>query len=187
MSMLSQNEITQMLLAWRAGNTDAVNDLFELVYDELKRVAGSRMRGERGNHTLQPTALVHEVYLKLVDQSAVNWENRAHFFGIVANTMRQILIMHARSRGAEKRGGKQNLIALDDVEIGVEKDVDLIELDEALKKFEEFDTFGCKIVEMRFFVGLTNEEIAEVIGISESTVKREWKTAKGWLRNELKK
>lgn len=187
MSKLSQNEITQMLLAWRDGNTEAVNNLFELVYKELRRVAVKYMRRERINHTLQPTALVHEVYLQMVDQSATDWKDRAHFFGIVANTMRQILIMHARAHTAQKRGGKQTQIGLDEVEIGVEQNVDLIALDEALKNFEVFNSFGCKVVELRFFGGLSNEEVAEVIGVSKSTVKREWKLAKAWLLNKLEK
>jgi RNA polymerase sigma-70 factor, ECF subfamily len=187
MSKLSQNQITQMLLAWRAGNTDAVNELFALVYNELRRVAGAYMRSERSNHTLQPTALVNEVYLRLVNQPSIEWQNRAHFFGIAARLMRQVLIEYARAHNADKRGGKQTQIDLDEADLKIEQNVDLLALDEALKKFETFNTFGCKVVELRFFGGLSQEEIAEVIGVSESTVKREWKMAKAWLLNELEK
>ena len=178
--------ITELLIAWNKGDETARDALMPRVYDDLRHLARGLLRRERGNHTLEPTALVHEAYLRLVDQSRVNWQNRAHFFGIAARLMRQILINHAEARHAAKRGGVAERISLSDVDRLVEEqNIDLIALDEALKSLEEIDPPQCRIVEMRYFAGLTIEEIAEVMGISPATVKREWSAARAWLRIEL--
>ncbi len=175
-----------MLLAWNRGDQDARDRLMPFVYNELRRVARGYLRRERPDHTLQPTALVNEAYLRLIDQSQVNWQNRAHFFGIAARLMRQILINHAEARRAAKRGGEAERVSLNDADhFVVEHDVDLIALDEALKNLERLDPPQSRIVELRYFSGLTIEEIAEVMGISPATVKREWSTARAWLRREL--
>ncbi len=179
-------EITQLLIAWNQGDEAARDELMPLVYDELRRLARGYLRRERPNHTLQPTALVHDAFLRLVDQSQVNWQNRAHFFGAAARLMRQVLINHAEARHAAKRGGSAERVSLNDVDrLTVEQEVDLVALDEALKNLERIDPTQGQIVELRFFGGLTIEEIAEVIGVSPATVKREWSTARAWLRREL--
>lgn len=190
MSNPSQNEITQMLLDLHNGKPNAGNELFSKVYDELKRIAGSQMRRERINHTLQPTALVHEAYIRLVDpKSPIEWQNRAQFFAIAAKLMRRVLIDSARARSADKRGGKIEKVMLEGMEVGDGqsdgRNVDLIALDDALKELESYDTLAHTVVEYRFFAGMTNEEVAEVIGVSEKTVKRKWATAKNWLGNKL--
>jgi RNA polymerase sigma-70 factor, ECF subfamily len=180
------DEITQLLLAWNQGDQRARDGLMPLIYDELRGLARGYLRRERPNHTLQPTALVHEAFLRLIDQSQVNWQNRAHFFGIAARLMRQILINHAETRQAAKRGGSAEHVSLSHVDklIG-EQEVDLLALNEALKKLEQLDPPQGQIVELRYFSGLTIEEIAEVMSISPATVKREWSTARAWLRREL--
>lgn len=179
-------EITQLLIAWNQGDQAARDELMPLVYDELRRLARGYLRRERPNHTLQPTALVHDAFLRLVDQSQVNWQNRAHFLGAAARLMRQILINHAEARRAAKRGGSADRVSLDDVDrLTVEQEVDLTALNEALKKLERLDPMQGRIVEMRFFGGLTIEETAEATGVSSATVKREWSTARAWLRREL--
>lgn len=179
-------EITQLLIAWNQGDQRARDELMPLIYNELRRLARGHLRRERANHTLQPTALVHEAFLRLIDQSKVNWQNRAHFFGAAARLMRQILINHAEARRATKRGGEAERISLNDVDhFAVEQDLDLIALDEALKNLERIDPPQSRIVELRYFSGLTIEEIAEVMGVSPATVKREWSTARAWLRREL--
>jgi RNA polymerase sigma factor (TIGR02999 family) len=179
-------EITRMLIAWNQGNERARDELIPLIYDELRRLARAHLRRERINHTLQPTALVHEAFLRMVDQSQVNWQNRAHFFGSAARLMRQILINHAEARRAAKRGGEAERISLNDVDrFTVEEEIDLIALNEALKNLERIDPRQERIVEMRYFGGLAIEEIAEVIGVSPATVKREWSVARAWLRREL--
>ncbi len=156
------------------------------VYDELRRQARNYMAREQGLQTLQPTALVHEAYLKLVDQTRVNWQNRAHFFGVASTVMRRILVDHARANATGKRGGAAARLSLEDVQISVEERAsDLVALDEALKNLAKFDERKSKIVEMRFFGGLTDGEIAEVLGVSTRTVLREWKTARLWLYREL--
>lgn len=185
--MEAKTEFTHLLDEYRNGNRNALDALFPLVYDELKRLAAARLRDERKDHTLQPTALVHEAYMRLVDQHSNDWQNRAHFFGLAAEMMRRILVNHAVARNADKRFGNQTRLALDEaVSFVQEREVDLILLDESLKKLAEFDELQAKIIELRFFTGLTIEETAEVLGISESTVKREWRVAKAWLHNELK-
>jgi RNA polymerase sigma factor (TIGR02999 family) len=157
------------------------------VYDELRRLAASCMCDERSDHTLQPTALVHEVYLRLVDQSSVHWRNRAHFLGIAARMMRRILINHAIARSAEKRGGADAVrLAFDDaLDFYTRRDVSVVAVDAALRRLEELDRRQAQVVEFRFFGGLTTEEIAKVLEIAPITVKREWATAKLWLQREL--
>lgn len=153
-----------------------------LVYDELRRLAHHYLRQERSDHTLQGTALVHEAYLRLAGQDPPQWQNRAHFFGIAAHIMRQILVEHARSRGAAKRGGNACKLALDEaVALPQQVDVDVIALDKALQELSELDAQQSRIVELRFFTGLTIEDTSEVLGISPATVKRDWTTARAWL------
>lgn len=181
------NDITQLLNDYQNGNKKALDELFPLVYDELRRLAASRMRSERGEHTLQPTALVHEAYLRLIAQHSADWQNRAHFFGLAAEMMRRILVNHAVKNNADKRFGNQTRLALDEmVDFTRGQDVNLVRLDEALDRLAELDAKQAKIIELKFFAGLTSEEIAEVLGVSDSTVKREWRIAKAWLHDELK-
>ena len=180
------NEITKLLVDWSNGREEALGELLPVVYGELRRAARRSLRRERPNHTLSGTALVNEVYLQLVDQAAVQWQNRAHFFGIAANLMRQILVQHARRHQTAKRGGGQYLLALDeDAVVTPERPVDLVALDEALSHLAERDERKSRIVELRFFGGLSTEETAEVLDISPRTVKREWRLAKAWLYHEL--
>ena len=185
--MAAQSNITQLLQDYGAGKRDALDALFPLVYDELRRLAAARLRDERADHTLQPTALVHEAYLRLIEQHSANWQNRAHFFGLAAEMMRRILVNHAVKNNAEKRFGNQTKLALDDAISFAqdEREVDLVLLDEALSRLAEFDPQQAKIIELRFFTGLTLEEVAEVLGISVSTVQREWRMAKAWLHRQL--
>lgn len=178
--------ITQLLIEWNEGRREALEDLLPLVYGELRRLAARRLRRERGDHTLQPTALVHEAYVRLVDQRRVRWQNRAHFYGIAAQIMRRILVDRARARGAGKRGaGWQRVTLVDDKTPAVSADIEVLALDEALRRLAAFDPQQERIVELRYFGGLTIDEAAEVIGISTATVKREWAIAKAWLRAQL--
>lgn len=179
-------DVTEILVAWRNGEPGAFDRLFPLVYDELRRQAGTYLRRERSDHTLQPTALVHEAYLRMAGQSEVAIENRLHFFGISARIMRQILVDHARQRNAEKRGGAAQRLSIENVEIIPDQSAgDLLQLDEALERLEKSDARKCQVVEMRFFGGLKENEIAEVLGVSEKTVRRDWQFAKLWLLREL--
>lgn len=163
-----------------------LDELMPVVYDELRRLAQKYLSRERSNHTLQTTALVHEAYIRLVDQKTVNWQNRAQFFGIAARMMRRILINHANDRQAKKRRGYATRISLDEAVNFFEKaELDLATLDEALNKLAELDAQQAQIVELRFFGGLTIEEVSEVLEISPSTTKREWDSAKLWLRRQL--
>jgi len=188
MTTRTPEEITQLLIDWRNGDEAAVDRLMPLVYDELRRLASNFFRRERVNHTLQPTALVHEAYLHLVGQSEVRWQNRAHFFGAAAQLMRHILVDHARSHNAAKRGGGEIRVTLnEELAATGQREVDLIALDAALDELAALDQQQCRIVEMRFFGGLSIEETAEVLSISPATVKREWSTAKAWLYREMKK
>ena len=181
------SDITQLLKDYQGGKKDALDDLFPLVYGELRKLAASRMRVERSDHTLQPTALVHEAYLRLIEQHSADWQNRAHFFGLAAEMMRRILVNHAVKNNADKRFGNQTRLTLDEiVDFTNGADINLVALDEALNKLAEFDPKQAKIIELKFFGGLTNEEIAEVTGVSDSTVKREWRIAKAWLHEQLK-
>jgi RNA polymerase sigma factor (TIGR02999 family) len=173
--------VTQLLLAWSGGAREALDELTPLVYDELRRLAGAYLRRERRGHTLQTSALVHEAFLRMIDQR-VAWQNRAHFFGIAAQLMRRILVDHARSRDASKRGGGETHLALDEAEA---QDADVIALDDALNSLAAFDPRQSRIVELRYFGGLTIEETAEALGVSHATVEREWSLARAWLRREL--
>ncbi len=181
------NDITGLLSEYKNGNRAALDELFPLIYDELKRVAANKLKNERSDHTLQPTSLVHEAYLRLISQESVDWQDRVHFFGLAAEMMRRILTNHAKSRNADKRGGKNLRIELDEAVIfATGRDVDLIGLDEALTELETVDAEQARIVELKFYTGLKVDEIAGLLGISESTVKREWRMAKAWLYEKLK-
>jgi RNA polymerase sigma factor (TIGR02999 family) len=180
--------ITQMLFEIKNGEQESLKELLPLVYDELRRLANSHLRHERENHTLQPTALVHEAYLRLVGQKPIDWQNRAHFFGVSARLMRQILIEHARSKNRQKRGGEfKTQIEMDEaVSFSNEKQLDVIAVDEALSQLEKLDKRQAEVVEMKFFGGLSIEEIAEVLNVSPATIKREWSSAKLLLCKMLK-
>jgi len=183
----SPHEVTHLLLAWRGGDETALDKLIPLVYDELHRLAHRYMAHEWANDTLQTTALVHEAYLRLMDANQVEWKNRVHFFAISANLMRRILVEFARSRGSQKRGGDVWKAPLDEAAIvSPEPDEDLLALDDALTALAEFEPRKAKVVELRFFGGMTEEETAEVLGISSDTVLRDWKSAKLWLYREMK-
>jgi RNA polymerase sigma factor (TIGR02999 family) len=178
--------VTALLTDWSRGDASALERLLPLVYDELRRVAVRQLRGERLDHTLQPTALVHEVYLRLIDQRQVEWHDRAHFLGVAAKTMRRILVDHARRRRAQKRGSGVYCVSIDDAnELAATPDVPLLALDDALARLEVVDPALVKIVELRAFGGLTIEEAAHVLKVSASTAKRDWRTAKAWLNREL--
>ena len=180
-------EVTQWLIAWSDGRGEALDHLLPLVYEELRRQASRYMHREPVGHALQPTALVHEAYLRLIDQRQVQWRNRAHFFGVAAQLMRRILVDHARSRSADKRGGDWERVPLveDEVIAAGPSEVDVLTLHETLERHAAFDPRQERIVELRYFGGLTIEEAAEVIGISAATVVREWTVAKAWLRADL--
>jgi RNA polymerase sigma factor (TIGR02999 family) len=180
------HEVTRLLVAWGDGDRAALDRLMPLVHAELRRLARHYMSRERTGHTLQSTALVNEAYLRLVEQEGMRWENRAHFFGIAARLMRQILVEHARGRRAAKRGGQQFRLSLSEVDrVASGPDVDLLALDEALGRLEALDPQKSRVVELRYFGGLGIEETAEVIGKSPATVKREWSMARAWLRSEI--
>lgn len=167
---------------------EALNELFPLVYDELRRLARRRLRREREGHTLTPTALVHEAYLKLVGQTRVEWQNRAHFYAVASQAMRRILVNHAEARNAQKRGGSARHLSLDEVELAFTDDEveELLVLDRALERLTEFNPRGADVVVYRFFGGLTHAEIAEVMDTSAVTVRRAWGAARSWLRRELR-
>jgi RNA polymerase sigma factor (TIGR02999 family) len=180
--------VTRVLAEWSRGNGAALDRLVPLIYPELRRIAGRQLRRERPDHTLQPTALVHEVFLQLVDQRHATWENRAQFFAVSAQLMRRILVDHARSRHALKRGGPITKVALDVRAIDVSGDpvaAEVLAVDQALERLAEQDSDQARIVELRFFGGLTVEETAKVMERSARTVKREWRLAKAWLFREL--
>ena len=185
---MEDHELTQMLIDWSSGDKTALDRLIPRVYDEMRRLARSYLRRERKEHTLQTTALVHEAYLKLIDQRRVNWENRAQFFGIAAQAMRRILVDHARSHEAAKRGGGAYKVEIEEAfALPGQKDVNLIALDEALTELSKLDPQQSRIVELRFFGGLSIEETASVIGVSPATVKRDWTMAKAWLHQSSDK
>lgn len=186
MSVELQHEVTRILHDWSGGDANAPARLMPFVYDELRRLARIFLARERGAHTLQPTALVHEAYLRLVDQRSVKWQNRAHFYGLASSMMRRVLIDHARAHATEKRGGAALHLSLDDVQVPLEqRAAGLLALDEALEKLAQMDERKCRVVEMRFFGGLSDEEIAEVLQVTTRTVLRDWKKARLWLYREL--
>lgn len=180
------NQVTELLVRWRGGDKAALDSLMPLVYSELHRIANHYLRSERPDHTLQSTALVHEAYVRLADQSLPQWQNRAHFFAVAAQLMRQILVDYARSYRASKRGGDVYKLALDEAEDTPQGfDLDIVALDDALKELAAMDSQQSRVVELKFFGGLSIDETAEVLGISASTVKRDWITARAWLFREL--
>ncbi len=181
------SEVTELLLAWQQGSRQALDQLMPLVYGELKAIAGRYLSHERAGHTLQCTSLVHEAYLKLIDQRRVQWQNRAHFFGIAAQMMRRILVDHARAAHREKRGGSVPTLSLDAaMEVpAAASGVDLLVLDHALDRLAEIEPSLGRLVELRYFSGLTIEESAAVLGTSPGTVKREWAAARAWLFREM--
>jgi len=186
MTTTATHEVTQLLLAWNSGDRAALDQLVPLVYDELHRMARQYLRKERAGHTLQTTALVNEAYLRLIDVRQVQWQNRAHFFAIAARLMRQILVDFARERNYQKRGGGEFQISLDEAAtVACELNEDVVALDEALHKLAELDERKSRVVEMRFFGGLTEEEIAETLKVSPETVRRDWRLAKSWLLRRL--
>lgn len=186
MSQQVSENVTQLLIELSNGDRDAVDILLPVIYDELRKLAANYLRRERPDHTLQPTALVHEAYLRLVDQTRVNWQNRAHFFGVAAQIMRRLLVDHARKHNAEKRGQDFQKLSLDEnIDRPIERSAELIALDDALKALAAFDGQKARIVELRYFGGLTVEETADVLGVTPITVKRHWRLAKAWLYGEM--
>ena len=182
--MSSTHEVTLLLASWAKGNQEALTELTPLVYKELRQLAASYLRKERQGHTLQPTALVHEAYLRLVDQSGPNWQNRSHFYGVAARLMRQILVDHARRKRAGKRAG-QNVTLEDTVSFYKERSRDLVALDTSLTALEKIDPRKCKAVELRYFGGLSTEEIAQALDVSSNTVLRDLRLAEAWLHQEM--
>ncbi len=186
--MSSQHQVTQVLAQLRDGDAQAAGKLLPLVYDELRWLAGRYMRAETEGHTLQPTALVHEAYLRLVSHADANWQNRAHFFAVAAQAMRNILVDHARGLRAVKRGGGRHRLPLDEAsDVSLERGEYVLALDEALSKLAAFDPQQGRVVELRFFAGLTIEETAEVLGVSPKTIQRDWLMARAWLHREVTK
>ena len=183
----SSNPVTDLLVRWRQGDREALDSLMPMVYVELRRLAHHYLQRERSDHTLQSTALVHEAFLRLAGQNPPQWQNRAHFFGIAAHVMRQILVEYARAHSAAKRGGVNSCkVTLDEaLDLPQRIDVDVIALDGALNRLNELDPQQSRIVELRFFAGLTIEDTSEVMGISPATVKRDWTSARAWLHREI--
>jgi RNA polymerase sigma-70 factor, ECF subfamily len=187
LAMTENQDVTQLLSALARGEEEAASKLMPVVYAELRRLAGSYMRRERDDHTLQATALVHEAYLKLVEQRSVNWQSRAHFFGIAAQLMRRILVDHARGHLRQKRGGEQIHVPLDEAFVFAEQQADeVLAVDDSLEQLARIDPRQARVVELRFFGGLSVEEAADVLGVSPKTIKREWSVAKAWLTADLK-
>jgi len=185
-SLRPHDDVTALLIEWRQGDAAALERLVPLVYAELKKVAGAHLRHEQAGHSLQATALVHEVYLRLVNVDRMTFESRAHFMAVAARLMRQILVDRARRKLAGKRGGRATMVSLDGVSPAVgPRNIDVLALDEALGELASFDAQQCRIVEMRFFAGLTIDEAAHALGISTATVEREWAVAKAWLYEQL--
>jgi RNA polymerase sigma factor (TIGR02999 family) len=182
----SPDEVTELLQRWGAGDARALEELLPVVYEELRRLAKRHMRNERQDHTLETGALVHEAYVKLIGHDRIEWQSRGHFYAIAARTMRRILVDHARTRGYQKRGGNAARASLDEaLHVGEEPSLDLVALDEALTALAEVDAQKSELVELRFFGGLSNEEIAELQGVSLSTVERQWRLARAWLYKAL--
>jgi RNA polymerase sigma factor (TIGR02999 family) len=183
----AREDVTQVLEELAKGDRRAADKLLPLVYDEFRALARHYLAQERMNHTLQPTALVHEAYMKLVDQTRVDWQGKSHFFAVAAQAMRRILVDHARSRQREKRGGGRARVVLDEaVALSPQKDEDVLALDEALEKLARLDARQAKVVELRFFGGLSVEEVAEALGVSKRTVEGDWTFARAWLSRELR-
>lgn len=183
---MKAGEVTQLLVELREGDREVLDELFPVVYDELRRLARFQLQREHGARTLQTTALVHEAYFKLVDHHDVDWKDRSHFFAVAARAMRQVLVDRARRRNAKKRGGEASKITLQEEFLGsFDQDEAILALDEALKQLEQWDERQSRVVEYRFFAGLTVEEAAAVLDVSASTVKRDWRTAKAWLYREM--
>lgn len=183
---MAPGNVTQLLHELTGGNRAVVDELTPLIYQELKRIAGGHLRNERPGHTLQATALVHEAYIKLIDQRSASWQGRAHFFGIASQIMRRILLDYAKAKHREKRGGGARKTSFDEaLVVAEERTSDLIQIDEALTRLEALDPRQAKVVELRFFGGLSVEETAEALGVSAPTVKREWAMARAWLHREL--
>jgi len=180
----SPKDVTSLLIDLQRGRDGAIDELIPLVYSQLRTLAARYLQGERDGHTLQPTALVHEAFLKLVDQRTATWHNRAHFMGVAAQAMRRIVVDHVRRRNAQKRGGGR-IVTLDDQLAPQEREVDLVRVDEALEQLRQLDERQARVVELRYFGGLSIEETAEVLGISVATVKRDWVLAKAWLFRAL--
>jgi RNA polymerase sigma factor (TIGR02999 family) len=179
-------DVTTLLLEWGGGKRQAFNELMPLVYDHLRHLAARQLRRERPNHTLHATALVHEAYLKLIDQQRVQWKDREHFFAVAAQAIRRVLVSYARSRDASKRGGGATLLAFDEsIALPDHKDIDLVKLDDALESLARLDPQQARIIELRFFGGLSIESAAQVLDVSTSTVNREWSLARAWLFREL--
>jgi RNA polymerase sigma factor (TIGR02999 family) len=186
MAVVSTGEVTQLLESWREGRSEALEDLLPLVYEELRRLAAHYLRRERQGHTLQPTALVHEVYVRMIGKTPIHVKDRSHFFTVAAQAMRRILVDHARRHRAGKRIGTADKVSLDNApEIAVERDIDLVALNEALERLAEINPRQAKLVELRYFGGLTNREAADVLEVSEGTVENDWKVAKVWLHRKL--
>lgn len=178
--------VTELLTRWNNGDLSARDSLVPLVYDELRRIARRCLAGQRNDHTLQPTALVHEAYLRLIHRDSVDWQNRIHFFALAAQMMRQILVDHARKQAAAKRGGNAVTLVLDEASaVSKATNLDLLALDDAMKRLASLDPRQCQIVELRFFGGLSIEETAQVVKISPATTKREWATARLWLHHVM--
>ena len=182
----SSSSATVLLLDWSAGAEEAHAELLPLVYEELRRIAHLYLRRERSDHTLQPTALVHEAYLRLIDQQSVDWRNRAQFVGLAATMMRRVLINYARDRSTDKRGGDARRVSITLAEEAVDPPaIDVLAVHEALERLESFDSRKSRVVELKFFGGLTTVEAAEVLGVSDATVERDWKLARAWLHDAL--
>src|SRR5262245_9112584 len=178
--------VTDLLKGSRSGDPEALDRLMPLIYDELRAIAHRQLRAERPDHTLRTTALVNEAYLRLVDQTRVEWQDRSHFFAVAARLMRRVLVDYARRRGARKRGGGQERISFDDAVLTVDRQADLVvALDEALARLARLDERQCRVVEYRFFAGLTEQEIAALLGVTERTVRNDWVKARGWLYRQL--
>lgn len=185
--MTGSPSVTALLLEWSRGNPAAIDGVLPLVYAELRRIAARHLRQERPDHTLQPTALVHEAYLRLVDQRRVDWQGRAHFFGVAAQVMRRILVDHARRHAAGKRGDGMPCVPLEEAQdVAAADDMPVLVLDRALTRLHEVDAGLARIVELRAFGGLTIEQAAQVLRVSPATVKRDWRTARAWLNRELR-
>src|SRR5688572_16940948 len=182
---MNPSDVTTLLDAWRRGDREALERLLPLVYSELRRIAARQLKNERPGHTLQPTALVHEAYLRLADQRHVDWQNQAHFFGVAAQVMRRVLVDHARRRAAAKRGEGTEWVSIEQASDVASADLPVLALDAALNRLEKIDPGLAKLVELRAFSGLSNEQAALILEVSPSTVKRDLRTAKAWLTNEL--